>query len=599
MAVFAGLPSNGRGVVSSLGVPTPCTDGQYLARYWGNDSFAGDPLLSRCEDAPIRYDWGVGGPGEPIFGPPFSGRWMGEFYSAAGDYVFSGTADDGIRIFVDGGLVVDGWRAQGATEYDGQVTLGQGQHSVIVEYNNVGGAGVLFVNWDTLAVPSTPQCPPEVGAGHCYDMNVLIIRFFPLTPDGQNLDINVTGDIDLPLSSIRLRTIQITKRLIQALEESSTYLGYRNSNAQPSLRYRIVDTQERLEAVPHTDGAGPNPDLGSQVIDYQTIMQQNAICHYVDDLNVQEVWIWAYPWANGFESKMSGPFGDISNSYRSNDMPLCGHTYRVYTFNYGSGTANALESWGHQMEAELDAINGAFFRDIFQGPNYPQALGVTGRCGSVHNAPNARFEYDRFNPTGHLSDCLDWNPDALGSLSLISCANWGCEYNGDDHNAARNYQVWNWQNLPGFGNGKMYQGRPLRNFWDIHADFDGVMGFDRTIFLLDEATPTPTPTPTPAPTSTPTGGTGAVLWGDIDCLSGITIGDAQKIARVLIDIAITQGPGCPQIGGNVTAGGQQRLWGDIDCGGAVTIGDAQKIARDLIDLAVSQAAGCPRIGETA
>ena len=69
------------------------------------------------------------------------------------------------------------------------------------------------------------------------------------------------------------------------------------------------------------------------------------------------------------------------------------------------------------MEAELDAVNSSLFRTSFQGPNYPQTLNVTGRCGSVHNPPNARFEYDRNNSSANKSDCLNWNPDQLGQLS--------------------------------------------------------------------------------------------------------------------------------------------------------------------------------------
>ncbi|MDO8617189.1 MAG: choice-of-anchor Q domain-containing protein [Dehalococcoidia bacterium] len=103
----------------------------------------------------------------------------------------------------------------------------------------------------------------------------------------------------------------------------------------------------------------------------------------------------------------------------------------------------------------------------------------------------------------------------------------------------------------------------------------------------------------PAASPTPTTPPGGRLWGDIDCSGGVAIGDAQKIARDLIDLPVTQADGCPRIGSEVTVGGQHHPWGDIDCGGAVTIGDAQKIARDLIDLAISQAAGCPEIGEPA
>ena len=53
-------------------------------------------------------------------------------------------------------------------------------------------------------------------------------------------------------------------------------------------------------------------------------------------------------------------------------MPHCKHTYVVYTFNYGRSTAEAVEIWGHQLEAEFNAINQDLFRNKFQGPSYPQ-----------------------------------------------------------------------------------------------------------------------------------------------------------------------------------------------------------------------------------
>jgi hypothetical protein len=337
------------------------------------------------------------------------------------------------------------------------------------------------------------QTEAAIPKNSAYGMNVLVLKYFPLDQSGQNIDINVTGDVGGPYADVRQHTIDVTSNLRGALARASSYRGYADQSATPALTYQIVDTLEYTTAFPIKSGTSNAPD-------YSKALTDNGICDYVTQHAVSEVWIWAYqgpgPQLAISESKMSGPFGDISNSYRQNDMPYCGSTYRVYTFNYGRGTAEAMESWGHQFEAELDAIDSSFFRNIFQGPNYPQILGVTGRCGSVHNPPNARSEYDRGNPTPQMSDCLNWDPDGLGSLSSISCQNWGCSDNGDDDNPPLNYMIWNWQNLPGIDNSKVYQGRPLRNFWDVHGDFDGTMGQHPTIFA-DEPTNTPTPSPSP------------------------------------------------------------------------------------------------------
>ncbi len=327
-----------------------------------------------------------------------------------------------------------------------------------------------------------------------YDLGVLVIKYFPLTSDGQNIDIVVTGDVGGSYQTVRQHTSSVTTNLFSMLPQATKYLGYSNSSAQPSLNYSLVDTKEYTQAVPMLTDGSRRPN-------YNQIMQQHTICNYVDNQNVREVWLWAYqgpsypgssePYLSISESKMAGPFGDISNSYRLNDMPTCNNTYRVYTFNYGRGTSEAVHSWGHQIEAEMAAVDNGVFRTLWQGPAYPQTQGVNGRCGSVHNPPNARSEYDWVNPTPQKSDCMDWTPDGMGTLSDISCSIWGCQDISDSNNSSLNYQIWNWQNMPGRNNTKSYQGRAMRNWWDVHGDFDAVMGGDRTLYITVPASYTP------------------------------------------------------------------------------------------------------------
>lgn len=324
------------------------------------------------------------------------------------------------------------------------------------------------------------------GMDSSYNLGVLVIKYFPLTSNGQNIDSAVTGDVGDSYQVIRQKTTDITNNLLSLIPKSSKYLGYSNQDSQPALNLILNDVKEYTQAVPILGDGTRRPN-------YNKIMTDNNICDYVDNKNVREVFLWAYqgpnypgtntPYLAISESKMAGPFGDISNSFRLNDMPKCSNTYRVYTFNYGRGTAEAIESWSHQIEAEMSEVNSDFFRNKWQGPNYPQTLKVNGRCGSAHNPPNARSEYDRGNTIAQKSDCLDWNPDGLGALSDISCTNWGCSGATDKDNPALNYMVWNWQNLPGRNNLKNYQGKKIRNLWDIHGDFDRVMRQDKTIFI--------------------------------------------------------------------------------------------------------------------
>lgn len=331
----------------------------------------------------------------------------------------------------------------------------------------------------------------STGMDSSYNLGVLVIKYFPLTSNGQNIDTAVTGDVGDSYQAIRQKTTDITNNLLSFIPKSSKYLGYSNPDSQVALNLILNDVKEYTQAVPILGDGTRRPN-------YNKIMTDNNICDYVDNKNVREVFLWAYqgpnypgtntPYLSISESKMAGPFGDISNSFRSNDMPKCNNTYRVYTFNYGRGTAEAMESWSHQIEAEISEVNSDFFRNKWQGPNYPQTLKVNGRCGSAHNPPNARSEYDRGNPTPQKSDCLDWNPDGIGTLSDISCSNWGCSGTTDRDNPALNYMIWNWQNLPGRNNLKNYQGKKIRNLWDIHGDFDRVMRTGKSIFATTTTT---------------------------------------------------------------------------------------------------------------
>jgi hypothetical protein len=114
--------------------------------YWNNTSLSGNPVLTR-QDSAIDFNWGEGSPAAVVNADNFSARWDSVSNVASdGTYLITATADDGIRVWVDGGLVIDQWSDHGTTTYTATVGLSAGNHSLRVEYYEHDGGAVAIVN---------------------------------------------------------------------------------------------------------------------------------------------------------------------------------------------------------------------------------------------------------------------------------------------------------------------------------------------------------------------------------------------------------------------------------------------------------------------
>jgi hypothetical protein len=102
-------------------------------------------------DAAIDFAWKDGSPDTKIPADDFSVRWSRTLGFTAGSYRFHASCDDGVRIFVDGSLVLDAWRDQKLPNTrTGDIYLGEGQHNLIVEYYDHGGQASAHVWWKRL-----------------------------------------------------------------------------------------------------------------------------------------------------------------------------------------------------------------------------------------------------------------------------------------------------------------------------------------------------------------------------------------------------------------------------------------------------------------
>jgi MSHA biogenesis protein MshQ len=85
-----------------------------LGQFFTNTTLAGSPVLTRSEA--VNYDWGTGAPATGIPVDGFSARWSGRVgILTGGNYTFQTTSNDGVRLWVNGALVIDNWTVHATT----------------------------------------------------------------------------------------------------------------------------------------------------------------------------------------------------------------------------------------------------------------------------------------------------------------------------------------------------------------------------------------------------------------------------------------------------------------------------------------------------
>ena len=113
--------------------------------YYNNTGLTGSPVLIRT-DAQISFDWSNGPPPSALSNN-FSVRWQGNFTFSPGSYTFNVIGSDGMRLYIDGNLVIDRWRDQSPLWYRTSQTLSQGSHLLVMEYYEKTGSPAVQLFW--------------------------------------------------------------------------------------------------------------------------------------------------------------------------------------------------------------------------------------------------------------------------------------------------------------------------------------------------------------------------------------------------------------------------------------------------------------------
>jgi len=119
-------------------------------------------------DATVNFDWASSAPAPGVTTDNFSVRWTGLVQApVSGSYTFTTIADDGVRLWVNGQLLIDNWVDQAETaRTSAPLTLAAGaQYDIRMEYYEHGGLASAKLQWSypgqtQAPIPQTQLYPP-------------------------------------------------------------------------------------------------------------------------------------------------------------------------------------------------------------------------------------------------------------------------------------------------------------------------------------------------------------------------------------------------------------------------------------------------------
>ena len=242
------------------------------------------------------------------------------------------------------------------------------------------------------------------------------------------------------------------------------------------VRYQVSQREELDEFPALIDGFRYTPQAyldvmgrrqsphNPQGIDYQALIERYDILRRVEQREIDEVWIMAFPYAGLYESAMGGAGAFWCNGPPLPNTGACRRLFVVMGFSYEREVGEMLHSFNHRCESILAQVFGCldFLAWTYRTDRIPptvrpdQPLNLFQRyllfdkiapgraaVGTVHYAPNAFRDYDLGNRRPVQSACYDWLrfPDFQGDVRTVTASEWG-------GGTEKDYQRWWLQHLP-------------------------------------------------------------------------------------------------------------------------------------------------------
>ena len=161
---FANLASNPTGPNFQPPITNPVPSGSWTAQYYGNSGLSGDPVAILTESSPT-HAWGSAAPFTSLPADNFSVRWTSTQSLNGGTYNITARADDGVRVFANGALVINEWHSATGQTYSVSLNLPAGLNNFQVEYYEATGEAFIDFSLTQTSGGGQPQPQPPSPTG--------------------------------------------------------------------------------------------------------------------------------------------------------------------------------------------------------------------------------------------------------------------------------------------------------------------------------------------------------------------------------------------------------------------------------------------------
>jgi GH43 family beta-xylosidase len=119
------------------------------AQYFHNSDFTG---LAETRTEAVAFNWGTGNPAAGVNADSFSVRWTGQVEAEFSNvYTFTILSDEGVRLWVDGQMLIDDWTPHIRRNQSGTIALQAGQrYDIRIDYFELSGPAQIEMRWSSV-----------------------------------------------------------------------------------------------------------------------------------------------------------------------------------------------------------------------------------------------------------------------------------------------------------------------------------------------------------------------------------------------------------------------------------------------------------------